>query len=188
MNTFRKILATALLVCLVLCSACAVADTELNAESETKSASASVVLDLGEQPTSYTVIIPSQIDLDPTTGKGSATITLKSGFVLTDITGLYVRLTDGYTEGYFVEGKYGGANSTYDSYMKLKNVANESTIKCIIKYDRTFLTKSTTLIGVTNQTSNTSDRTATLSFNTEGTLPSYGKYTGTLTFSIKTSK
>lgn len=180
MNTFRKILAAALLVSLVLCSACAVADTELNAESETKSASASVVLDLGEQPTSYTVIIPSQIDLDPTTGKGSATVTLKSGFVLTDITGLNVCLSDGYTESY----QKGG--SIYNAYMLLKNTSNVSKVKCEItssKFD--YITKNSSLISVSNKSDNTTDRSCTLNFSVEEKLP-YGKYTGTLTFSIKT--
>lgn len=173
MNTFRKILAAALLVCLVLCSACAVADTELNAESETKSASASVVLDLGEQPTSYTVIIPSQIDLDPTTGKGSATVTLKSGFVLTDITGLEVHLSDGYKGG-------------PSSYMNLKNTSNASVVSCYISTSKySYVSANELLISVSNKSDNTTDRSCTLNFSVEEKLP-YGKYTGTLTFSIKT--
>ena len=144
MNTFRKILAAALLVSLVLCSACAVADTELNAESETKSASASVVLDLGEQPTSYTVIIPSQIDLDPTTGKGSATITLKKGFVLTDITGLRVCLSD--ADGYYYSDNYS------KSYMDLKNISNASTVMCQITTSKTdYVKKDSALIYVSNK-------------------------------------
>ena len=178
MNTFRKILAAALLVCLVLCSACAVADTELNAESETKSASASVVLDLGEQPTSYTVIIPSQIDLDPTTGKGSATVTLKSGFVLTDITGLDVRLTGGYTVG---------STSPNVSRMYLKNTSNASKVACMITTKDGYISSDCLLIGVSNKSDNTTDRSCTLHFSVEEKLP-YGKYTGTLTFSITTSK
>ena len=176
MNTFRKILAAALLVSLVLCSACAVADTELTAESETKSASASVVLDLGEQPTSYTVIIPSQIDLDPTTGTGSATVTLKSGFVLTDITGLRVYLSDGYTY-----------TSSGNSYMDLKNTSNASTVTCWITTSKTdYVKKDSALIYVNNKSDNTTDRSCTLNFSVEEKLP-YGKYTGTLTFSIKTT-
>ena len=179
MNTFRKILAAALLVSLVLCSACAVADTELNAESETKSASASVVLDLGEQPTSYTVIIPSQIDLDPTTGTGSATVTLKSGFVLTDITGLGVYLSDGYNYGVSYDDK---------AYMYLKNTSNVSKVTCWITSSTTsYIRKTTSLISVSNKSDNTTDRSCTLNFKVEEKLP-YGKYTGTLTFSITTSK
>lgn len=178
MNTFRKILAAALLVSLVLCSACAVADTELNAESETKSASASVVLDLGEQPTSYTVIIPSQIDLDPTTGKGSATVTLKSGFVLTDITGLRVYLSDGY---------YNTSSGNSYSYMDLKNTSNASKVTCWITTSKNgYVTRDSALIYVNNKSDNTTDRSCTLNFSVEEKLP-YGKYTGTLTFSIKTS-
>ncbi len=182
MNTFRKILAAALLICLVLCSACAVADTELNAESETKSASASVVLDLGEQPTSYTVIIPSQIDLDPTTGKGSATVTLKSGFVLTDITELNVLLSGGY--GY---GSGGGVSSNDKAYMYLKNTSNVSMVKCWITSSKTdYIRNTTSLISVSNKSDNTADLSCTLNFSVNEKLP-YGKYTGTLTFSIKTS-
>lgn len=182
MNTFRKILAAALLVSLVLCSACAVADTELNAESETKSASASVVLDLGEQPTSYTVIIPSQIDLDPTTGKGSATVTLKSGFVLTDITGLYVYLSDGFTESY-----HEGYSDARKAYMTLKNVSNASKVTCWITSSKTnYIQKESLLIGVSNKSGNAADLSCTLNLSVEEKLP-YGKYTGTLTFSIKTA-
>lgn len=182
MNTFRKILAAALLVSLVLCSACVSADTELNAESETKSASASVVLDLGEQPTSYTFIIPSQIDLDPTTGKGSATVTLKSGFVLTDMTGLYVYLSGGYTDSY----NEGYSNAT-KAHMTLKNVSNASTVSCMITSSKTdYVSSKKTLIGVSNKSDNTADRSCTLNFSVNEKLP-YGKYTGTLTFSITTS-
>lgn len=187
MKAMKKWIAAALLACLILCGCSAVADTEVTVDSEEKTATTSVVLDLGEQPTSYIVVIPSTVSLNPETGKGSATVTLKSGFVLTDVTSLKVCMTDGYTEGYFVEGKYGGSSTTHDSYMTLTNASNESTIKCIIKYDNTYVTKTTTLISVTNQTSNASDKTATLSFNTEGTLPSYGKYVGTLTFTITTA-
>lgn len=180
MNTFRKILAAALLICLVLCSACAVADTELNAESETKSASASVVLDLGEQPTSYTVIIPSQIDLDPTTGKGSATVTLKSGFVLTDITGLEVYL---YSSSYVY-----GTGSADPAYMTLKNNSNASTVKCwITSPTSSYVGKNYSLIYVTNKNDNTTDRSKVLNFSVNEKLP-YGKYTGTLTFYISTLK
>ena len=179
MNTFRKILAAALLICLVLCSACAVADTELNAESETKSASASVVLDLGEQPTSYTVIIPSQIDLDPTTGKGSATVTLKKGFVLTDITKLEVFLSGGYD--------YGSASNA-KAYMDLKNTSNASTVRCQITTSNTeYVRKTVSLISVSNKSGNTADLSCTLNFSLGEKLPPYGKYTGTLTFSIKTT-
>lgn len=182
MNTFRKILAAALLVCLVLCSACVSADTELNAESETKSASASVVLDLGEQPTSYTVIIPSQIDLDPTTGKGSATVTLKSGFVLTDITVLNVFLSGGYTNGRF---NY-NTNQSEPAYMYLYNTTNASRVKCLINNGRSYVASTEALISVNNKSDNTSDKSFVLDFLVSETLP-YGKYTGGLTFSITTS-
>ena len=186
MNTFRKILAAALLVCLVLCSACAVADTELTAESETKSASASVVLDLGEQPTSYTVIIPSQIDLDPTTGKGSATVTLKSGFVLTDITKLEVFLSGGYSSGESATGINIG--DIFPAEMTLRNTKNSSTISCRITSTASdYISTKKPLISVTNQSDNTNDRAFKLDFSATTSLP-YGKYTGTLTFSIKTSK
>lgn len=184
MNTARKILNLLMCICILFACATASADTEIKPDSEATTATAQVVLDLGEQPTSYTVVIPSQITIDPTTGKGSATITLKSGFVLTDITRLNVRCTSGYTQYGQSGGNYGGAVTTTDSSITLKNSANSSTLKCIIYDGR--LTKTTDLISVTNQSDNSKDYSKTISFSVSD-LPDYGKYTGTLTFSVITA-
>lgn len=182
MKTARKILNLLMCICILCACASANADTEIKPDSEATTATAQVVLDLGEQPTSYTVVISSQITIDPTTGKGSATITLKSGFVLTDITSLKVRCTDGYTESSVWEsGQYGGK---IDSAVTLKNSANSSTLNCIINNGN--LKKTTDLISVTNQSDNSKDYSDTISFSVSN-LPDYGKYTGTLTFSVITA-
>ena len=179
MKIFKKTLAIAMVLCLALGCLAAQAVTELT-ESTEATAQTQVVLDLGEQPTSYTIVIPSQVTIDPATGKGNGTITLKSGFVLTDITSLKVRLTNGYYEG--------EANSMYPSRseMRLYNASNSSYLRCsIARGSDVYLTHTTDLISVTNKTENSADKTATLDFSVSS-LPSYGKYTGTLTFSVVT--
>lgn len=181
MNTARKILNLLMCICILFACATASADTEIKPDSEATTATAQVVLDLGEQPTSYTVVIPSQITIDPTTGKGSATITLKSGFVLTDITRLSIRMTDGYTELYYVNGV--NSSSPVQTHMTLKNSANSSTLTCKILED---IEKDSDLIRVTNQSDNSKDYSKTISFSVSD-LPDYGKYTGTLTFSVITA-
>ena len=187
MKIFKKTLVIAMVLCLALGCLAAQAVTELT-ESTEATAQTQVVLDLGEQPTSYTIVIPSQVTIDPDTGKGNGTITLKSGFVLTDVTSLKVRMTGGYTEGHFSQGQGGGASTTYEAYMMLKNTENDSQLRCEIYHQGTESLKYTTdLISVTNQTSNTEDKSHTLRFNVTNDLPSYGKYTGTLTFSVVTA-
>ena len=185
MKAMKKWIAAALLACLILCGCSAVADTEVTVDSEEKTATTSVVLDLGEQPTSYIVVIPSTVTLDTATGKGSAAVTLKSGFVLTDVTSLKVCMTSGFTDG------YNSGSSTgfwYKAMMSLSNAANDSTLTCSITSDvETYIKKTTSLISVTNKTLNTEDQTCTLDFSVTETLPSYGKYVGTLTFTITTA-
>ena len=177
MKAMKKWIAAALLACLILCGCSAVADTEVTADSEEKTATTSVVLDLGEQPTSYIVVIPSTVTLDTATGKGSAAVTLKSGFVLTDVTSLRVCLTGGFRE-----------RNSSKSEMYLTNVANSSQLVCTITSSETDYVKETTnLIYVTNKTINTADQTCNLNFDVTETLPSYGKYVGTLTFTITTA-
>lgn len=160
-------------------------DTEISQGSAENTAQTTVVLDLGVQPTSYTIVIPSTVTLD-SAGKGSATITLKSGFVLTDISSLKVRATDGYSEGY--TGTY---DRDYHASMTLTNSEKNATLDCIIRPNSSnsseYLTKNTNLISVTNKTDNASDRSSTLNFSVSGSLPSYGRYTGTLTFSVITA-
>lgn len=186
MKAMKKWIAAALLACLILCGCSAVADTEVTADSEEKTATTSVVLDLGEQPTSYIVVIPSTVTLDPATGEGSATVTLKSGFVLTDVTSLKVCMTGGYSEGTNLSSYTGDWKK---ARMDLTNVANSSKLECTITSSITdYIRRDTNLISVTNKTLNTEDRTCTLNFDVTGTLPAYGKYTGGLTFSITTSK
>lgn len=185
MKTSRKLLPLLLLICILFGCVSANADTELTAENGTNTAQSTVVLDLGEQPTTYTIVIPSQITIDPTTGTGTGVITLKSGFVLTDITSLNVRLTDGYSEEAYGGGLNGGAQTHTPAKIKLQNSANDSYLYCEISASST-LKKTTNLISVTNQTDNTSDQTATLSFKVSSDMPSYGVYTGTLTFSVVT--
>ena len=177
MKAMKKWIAAALLACLILCGCSAVADTEVTVDSEEKTATTSVVLDLGEQPTSYIVVIPSTVSLDPATGKGSAAVTLKSGFVLTDVTSLKVCMTGGFNE-----------SNSYKSDMYLTNVANSSKLVCTITSSKTdYIRRDTNLIYVTNKTLNTEDQTCTLNFSVTETLPSYGKYVGTLTFTITTA-
>lgn len=181
MKVFMKTLVIAMVLCLALGCLAAQAVTELT-ESTEATAQTQVVLDLGEQPTSYTIVIPSQVTIDPATGKGKGTITLKSGFVLTDITSLKVRMTDGYTEY-----SSGGINNvTNYAKMNLMNTANDSKLVCeITSSAANLISKTTSLIYVTNKTDNSADQTATLNFSVSS-LPSYGKYTGTLTFSVVT--
>ena len=184
MKAMKKWIAAALLACLILCGCSAVADTEITVDSEEKTATTSVVLDLGEQPTSYIVVIPSTVSLDTATGKGSATVTLKSGFVLTDVTSLKVCLTGGFTEA----DTTSSSTRNYLAYMSLENTSNNSNLKCQITSSETeYVKKTTNLISVTNKTLNTEDQTCTLNFSVKETLPSYGKYVGTLTFTITTA-
>ena len=181
MKVFMKTLVIAMVLCLALGCLAAQAVTELT-ESTEATTQTQVVLDLGEQPTSYTIVIPSQITIYPATGKGNGTITLKSGFVLTDITSLKVRLTDGYTNG-----NYNYSTSQAEkARMALKNAANDSTLTCYISSDpHSYIAREVDLIGVTNKTDNSQDYSKVLNFSVPG-LPSYGKYTGTLTFSVVT--
>lgn len=183
MKTSRKLLPLLLLICILFGCVSANADTELTFDNQTTTAQSTVVLDLGEQPTTYTIVIPSQITIDPTTGKGTGIITLKSGFVLTDITALKVRATDGYTE-----------RTSGNGFMRLNNTANDSYLDCTIEGIRNAngaaascsIKKTTDLIAVTNQSSNDKDITAKVIITVDDDIPPYGKYTGTLTFSVVT--
>lgn len=174
MKTARKMLTLLMSVCCMLACVSANADTQLTPDSETTTATAQVVLDLGEQPTTYTVVIPSQITIDPSTGKGAATVTLQKGFVLTDITSLAVRMTDGYIQN----------SPSQNSRINLQNTANSSVLTCDIG-DGT-IDDEVNLISVTNKSDNSKDYSYTLDFSVSD-LPPYGKYTGTLTFSIITA-
>ena len=183
MKTSRKLLPLLLLICILFGCVSANADTELTAENGTNTAQSTVVLDLGVQPTTYTIVIPSQITIDPATGTGTGIITLKSGFVLTDITSLKVRLTDGYSE----------SSSSDNGYMRLNNTVNDSYLDCTVSGVRNangvqmscVMKKTTDLIAVTNQSSNDKDKIAKVILTVDN-IPSYGKYTGTLTFSVIT--
>ena len=178
MKIFKKTLVIAMVLCLALGCLAAQAVTELT-ESTEATAQTQVVLDLGEQPTSYTIVIPSQVTIDPATGEGKGTITLKSGFVLTDITSLKVRMTDGYVDPSTLP-------ALQTSHIMLTNESNSTSLKCFVTTANTnYITKKTDLIDVTNMTDNSADQTATLNFSVSS-LPSYGKYTGTLTFSVVT--
>ena len=187
MKAMKKWIAAALLACLILCGCSAVADTEITVDSEEKTATTSVVLDLGEQPTSYIVVIPSTVTLDPATGKGSAAVTLKSGFVLTDVTSLKVRMTGGFSEA-VVGALVNGSVNIIPAYMNLTNTEDGSQLKCeITSSELGNIMPGSLLISVTNETPNTEDQACTLDFSVTETLPAYGKYVGTLTFSITTS-
>lgn len=188
MKTCKRLVSLLLALCFALGCA-AYASTEITQESTEQTAQTTVVLDLGVEPTHYTIVIPSTVNLDAE-GKGSATITLKSGFVLTDVTSLKVRMTGGYSgyNSYYVSSGAGGYTQTSYPSMQLKNTENDSSVTCKITSQnegRTF-TKETSLIHVTNKTDNSSDISDFLSFAVDGTLPSYGKYTGTLTFTVVT--
>lgn len=181
MKTTRKMLTLLMLLCLALGCVSANADTELTATNGTTTAESKVVLDLGEQPTTYTIVIPSQINIDTTTGKGSAKLTLKSGFVLTDITSLQVKLKSGVTN-------YNNHTGSDYNYLDLRNMANSSTVRCYVghKEGEDDCSPTDTLISVTNQMANDKDYSKTLYF-TVSSLPPYGVYTGTLTFSVVTA-
>lgn len=181
MKTTRKMLTLLMLLCLALGCVSANADTELTATNGTTTAESKVVLDLGEQPTTYTIVIPSQINIDTTTGKGSATLTLKSGFVLTDITSLKVKLKSGTIN-------YNNNTGVDYNYMDLQNTANSSTVKCYVGTTEggDNCEVGDVLISVTNKTANDMDYSKTLYF-TVSSLPPYGVYTGTLTFSVVTA-
>lgn len=177
MNILTRLVSLLLMLCMVFGCYPANADTEVTEATE-QTATTTVVLDLGTQPTSYTIVIPSTVTLG-SDGTGSATITLESGFVLTDVTSLYVRMTDGYTSG-------------SEPYVVLNNTENGSTLKCYMKkiYNGSTvanITSTDNLIGVTNQSNNSKDYTAKIGFEVEQNLPSYGVYTGTLTFTVVTA-
>ena len=183
MNVRRRIFSVLLVLCMVFGCCAATADTELTQSTE-QTTQTSVVLDLGVEDTAYTIVIPSTIPLD-NEGKATATITLKSGFVLSDVTDLYVRMTDGYTEAQRVSASSG----TYkEAYILLHNTENDSKLYCdVTSSAHTYITKALDLIHVTNQTDNSADRNCTLDFEVTSAIPSYGKYVGTLTFSVITA-
>lgn len=184
MNIQRRLFSVLLVFCMVFGCCAATADTTLTEATE-KTATTTVVLDLGTQPTSYTIVIPSTVTLNKDDGTGSATITLKSGFVLTEVTSLKVRATGGYSEYYFTQGTGGGASTNHYAYMTLKNTDNDSTLKCWLTPDDLKYTDN--LISVTNQSDNSKDYSETLGFEVRETLPDYGEYTGSLTFTVTTA-
>ena len=71
--------------------------------------------------------------------------------------------------------------------MYLKNTSNSSLVECRITAKDSYIDRGGLLISVSNKSDNTADLSCTLNFSVNEKLP-YGKYTGTLTFSIKTSK
>jgi len=173
----RKRLVTFLLVLCFTLGCVAYADTEITQESTAQTADTTVVLDLGTEPTHYTIVIPSTVNLD-SEGTGSATITLKSGFALTDITSLSVRMTSGYEFN----------SQQQRSEMELINANNDSKLTCEIYQSGNMYIKVTSdLISVTNQSSNTKDYSKTLYFKVLDDMPKYGRYTGTLTFKVITA-
>ena len=178
MNTFTRLVSLLLMLCMVFGCYPANADTEVTEATE-QTATTTVVLDLGTQPTSYTIVIPSTVKLD-SDGTGSTTITLESGFVLTDVTSLDVRLTSGYSEA----GLNEGAGQKYHASMSLYNTENDSSLTCRIMHGTNYLYKSTKLISVTNKTDNSAAKNATLNFEVASNMPTYGKYTGSLTFTV----
>ena len=183
MNIRRRIFSVLLVLCMVFGCCTATADTELTQETA-QTAETSVVLDLGVEDTAYTIVIPSRVNLDRE-GKGTVTITLKSGFVLSDITELKVRMIDGYTEAI----KHESDSSRHrKANMTLYNTNNSSTVACeITSSNETYIQKSTNLIYVTNKTENNADVNRKLNFEVTSSMPSYGKYVGTLTFSVVTA-
>ena len=177
MNTFTRLVSLLLMLCMVFGCYPANADTEVTEATE-QTATTTVVLDLGTQPTSYTIVIPSTVTLG-SDGTGSATITLESGFVLTDVTSLKVMATDGFTSAVVT------AEVQSEAEMRLLNTTNNSYIKCQINVGSDgYLTKETPLISVTNKTDNGESISKTMNFTVQGTLPAYGKYTGSLTFTV----
>ena len=184
MKTCKRLVTLLLALCFAL-SCVAYASTEITQESSAQTANTTVVLDLGVEPTRYTIVIPSTVTLDKDDGTGSATITLKSGFVLTEVTSLKVRATGGYSEYRFTQGTGGGASTSYYAYITLQNTDNDSTLKCWLTPNDLKYTDN--LISVTNQSDNSKDYSATLGFEVRDTLPDYGKYTGSLTFTITTA-
>lgn len=186
MKTWKKLIALLMVLCLT-CGCFAYAEstgsTDITQESATQTAETTVVLDKGVEPTHYTVVIPSTVTLDAD-GNGSAVITLKSGFVLSDIISLKVNLSGGYTPG--------ANDGVFDNYqyakMILRNEKNSSQLTCNIRTSgvQYIASRPYTLISVTDQMDNSSNRNATLLFELASSMPAYGKYTGTLTFSVVT--
>ena len=189
MKIHKRLVALLLALCLMCgCVVAYAAETTITNASENKTATTKVSLNLGGE-TSYTITIPASVDLNTDTTRFR--ITLESNFKLVDTPSLKVRLTGGYENG--------TTSSKSQPYMVLKNSANGTTFNYpffVSDYrNATYLydIEGIDLIKAVATEPDPYDRSATIHFGYAGsantlTLPEYGNYSGTLTFSVITGE
>lgn len=175
MNRFRRFLAAAMFACLVLCSCGARAQTTDGSHSmnpKQTTGGTLVVLELKQQEaSSYTIVIPSRVTLDPTTGKGSLTVTMKKGFVLTDIAKLSIVVD-------YLTGDHG------------KPVLIKETNRSEVEYDLTdsegnAIKHSAEILPVYRTDDNSEDISCTMNLSVFGEIPASGSYSGYINYRIR---
>jgi len=173
MNRFRRFLAAAMFACLVLCSCGAEAEHIVSSSGWT--ASTQVSLELGEEPSSFTIVIPATLELDPQTGAGSLTVKVRKGFILTDVSKLHLEIqhssSDSNKEQFAIRKKTNGTQLLYN--------ITDSEGKAVKYGDE--------ILPVYNTDDNSEDISCTLNLAVDGELPSSGSYSGYISFIVRTT-
>lgn len=195
----KKLFVLALILCLsmILCSAALAQETELDKNTLEGTTKVSLTIDHNEN--SFVVVIPASVTIDPETKMGTFDITLESGWQLISSNGLTVRIKEfangvdksssstdydiftlknsvGETVKYEIEAKFDYSYDYGTSYVKLHNYTQSSPY-----YSPSY---NNNLISVSKETSNETDRTASLKLNVPKLPTNPGEYTDTITFSV----
>lgn len=175
----KKTLAGALTLCLAMGAAGAMAENTMNGgDTPNTTATTEVKLVINRTLDSYTITIPSNVEIDPRTKKGTGKITLSDeNLDLVSCTGLNVVIST-------AKNPTAKKARDFDPFFTLKDDSTKQTKIYQIKNENSdYVGVGETVLSYKKDTKLTEPLTQTLTYYVES-LPTEGTYTDTLTFAV----